>query len=74
MAHNEDFLKTAIPEQLWESALITVYGAGFEGVQFKGILSLLEYLAADKVATHVIATEGINHFRCNVQRLMYPSM
>lgn len=70
MAHNEDFLKTVIPEELWESAILTADGAGFEGLEFEGLECLLEYLSDDKVVIQITSTAWSNNFICKLQRLV----
>lgn len=64
MSHNEDFIKTAIPDELWDSAVIVA-----EGKQFVGIDSFLNSLADDEYVIKISSIDIEKYFICEVARL-----
>jgi hypothetical protein len=64
MSHNEDFIKTVIPEELWDSAGIFV-----EGKPFVGIDSFLNSLADDEYVIKIVSTDLEKNFICEVVQL-----
>lgn len=57
MSHNEDFIKTAIPDELWDSAVIVA-----EGKQFVGIDSFLNSLADDEYVIKISSIDIEKYF------------
>lgn len=64
MSHNEDFIKTAIPDELWDSAVIFA-----EGKQFVGIDSFLNSLADDEYVIKISSIDIEKYFICEVVQL-----
>ncbi|WP_261465771.1 hypothetical protein [Serratia entomophila] len=64
MSHNEDFIKTAIPEELWDSAKISA-----EGKPFVGIGSFLKHLSDDNYVVKITSTSLVDVFICEVVKL-----
>lgn len=65
MAHNEDFIKTVIPEELWDSAKINA-----EGKLFVGIESFLKHLSDDDYVMKITSTSLVGAFICEVAKLI----
>ncbi|ENK2740947.1 hypothetical protein AB3C09_005467 [Klebsiella variicola] len=64
MSHNEDFIKTVIPEELRDSAVIVA-----EGKQFVGIDSFLNSLADDEYVIKISSIDIEKYFICEVSKL-----
>ncbi|HEM3759888.1 TPA: hypothetical protein U1T24_004809 [Klebsiella quasipneumoniae] len=64
MSHNEDFIKTVIPGELRDSAVIVA-----EGKQFVGIDSFLNSLADDEYVIKISSINIEKYFICEVARL-----
>ncbi|HCM6844626.1 TPA: hypothetical protein N3078_004805 [Klebsiella quasipneumoniae] len=64
MSHNEDFIKTVIPEELRDSAVIVA-----EGKQFVGVDSFLSSLADDEYVIKISSIDIEKYFICEVSKL-----
>ncbi|HEJ7990240.1 TPA: hypothetical protein SMI27_000878 [Serratia liquefaciens] len=64
MSHNEDFIKTVIPEELRDSAKISA-----EGNLFVGIDSFLRHLSDDDYVVKITSTSLVGVFICEVVKL-----
>lgn len=62
--HNEDFLKTHIPEEFFDKCLISADDRHFTTVD-----SLVDYLGDGKVITKITSWNGCLNFRCVVKRV-----
>ncbi len=62
--HNEDFLKTHIPEEFFDKCLLTADGRHFTTVD-----SLVDYLGDEKVITEITSRTGCLNFKCVVKRV-----
>lgn len=63
--HNEDFLKTHIPEEFFDNCLINV-----DGRQFTTVDSLVDHLGEERVVTEIISWNGSFHFDCKVSEVV----
>lgn len=57
--HNEDFLKTHIPEEFFDKCLIDA-----DGRQFTTVDSLVEFLGDERVITQITSWNGGMRFDC----------
>lgn len=59
--HNEDFLKTHIPEEIFDKCLINA-----DGKQFTTVDSLVDYLGDGRVVTEITSWNYSSDFYCKV--------
>lgn len=59
--HNEDFLKTHVPEEIFDKCCLSA-----DGMHFNSVNSLVDYLGDDKVVTKITSWNGSVNFYCQI--------